>query len=239
MASANAQNQTDHDDQHPGDAAGAALRNELAALLTQRDALDEKIRAVFETMDEEGVEPPPASDPVAEEETRLRQAAAEAENKYKRALADFQNYRRRSIDNESEARRQGAISVIETMLPALDNFRMALDFDPEKTPGSAILEGVKYIRNDLLTQLARAGLEELTTEPGAEFDHELHAAVSDETAEGIEPGRVVRMLRSGYRVGNRIVRPVQVAVARSESIPATDDQPTPDGQPNDDQSNEE
>ncbi|MGP1347920.1 MAG: nucleotide exchange factor GrpE [Phycisphaerales bacterium] len=233
MASANARNQTDHDDQHPGDDAGAALRNELAALLAQREALDDKIRAVFEAMDEEGIEPPTHSDPVAEEESRLRQAAAEAENKYKRALADFQNFRRRSIENESEARRQGAISVIETMLPALDNFRMALDFDPEKTPGSAILEGVKFIRNDLLSQLARAGLEELTTEPGAEFDHELHAAVSDEPADGIEPGRVVRMLRSGYRVGKRVIRPVQVAVARSENISADAGPPTADDQPDD------
>lgn len=228
MARQNASNPTDHDARQPtGEELAASLHAELSDLTAQRDALDEKIRAVFETMDAEGIEPPGASDPVAEEESRLRQLAAEAENKYKRALADFQNYRKRSLDNEQEARRQGAISVIEALLPALDNFRMALDFDPDKTPGSAILEGVKYVRNDLLTQLSRAGLEELTIEPGAAFDHDLHAAVSDEQSEEVPPGGIVRMLRSGYRIGKRVIRPVQVVVARQQPGDEPNEQPAP------------
>lgn len=223
MASADASNHTNQNDPTPGNAGHASTLNaELSSLFTQRDALDEKIRAVFEAMEAEGVTPETSSDPVAEEETRLRLAAAEAENKYKRALADFQNFRKRSLDNEQEARRQGAISVIETLLPALDNFRMALDFDPDKTPSGAILEGVKYIRNDLLTQLQRAGLEELTVEPGDPFDHELHAAVSDEPSDTVEAGHIVRMLRSGYRIGPRVIRSVQVVVARHADEPGAD-----------------
>jgi molecular chaperone GrpE len=213
MESAHASNPVDQNAQPGGGDNASTLHAELAELLAQRGALDEKIRAVFEAMDTEGIQPPVSSDPVAEEESRLRQAAAESENKYKRALADFQNFRRRSLDNEQEARRQGAIGVLETLLPALDNFRMALAFDPEKTSSSAILEGVKYVRTDLLSQLRRAGLEELTAEPGDAFDHELHAAVSREPSDAVPPGTIVRMLRSGFRVGDRMIRSVEVVVA--------------------------
>ncbi len=147
----------------------------------------------------------------------LEAAVEEWKGKYQRALADFQNYQRRSVENEREARRQGVTSVVASLLGVLDNFDLALRTDT--TTGAVSLEqivqGVEMIRAQLLQALGAMGVSRIEPAPGAEFDPHSHQAVAEVFAEGVEPGRIAATFQTGYRLGDRVLRPAKVSVAKA------------------------
>lgn len=152
----------------------------------------------------------------------LEAVVEEWKGKYQRALADFQNYQRRSVENEREARRQGVISVVASLLGVLDNFDLALRTDT--TTGAVSLEqivqGVEMIRAQLLQALGAIGVSRIAPEPGAEFDPHSHQAVAQADAEGVESGRVAATFQTGYRLGGRVLRPAKVSVAGASDPPS-------------------
>ena len=151
------------------------------------------------------------------QEAALRADAEDARSKYQRSLADFQNYQRRSIENEKEARRQGVTSVVSHLLGVLDNFDLAMLQDPSKASVQQILQGVGLIRTQLHQALAAAGVGSISPAPGSEFDpHRHEAVVQVPPGPGVAPGRIAAVLQVGYTLGERVLRPAKVSVARSD-----------------------
>ena len=151
-------------------------------------------------------------------EQELESARADAEqwkNKYLTALADFQNFQRRSVENEREARRQGVASVVSSLLGALDIFDLALKQDPKTASAESIMEGVTMIRAQLTSSLANVGVSPIDPKPGDPFDPHRHEAVAHIHAEGIEPGATAQTFQCGYTLGERVLRPAKVAVAKA------------------------
>jgi molecular chaperone GrpE len=166
------------------------------------------------------LEAPAGAEELAEalaDAVRMRDALArerdDLADKLLRAAADFQNYQRRAANNEREASTSARVGVVQAVVPVLDHFSMALNHDPAKATAAQVLEGVTLIRGELLGILARFGVETIEPKPNDEFDPTRHEALLHQPAEGVAPGHVSACHRVGYALGERVIRPAQVAVA--------------------------
>jgi molecular chaperone GrpE len=135
--------------------------------------------------------------------------AAERLSDLQRLQAEYANYRKR-VDRDRAATRELTIaSVVESLLPVLDDIQLARQHgDLESGPFAGIAEKLESI-------LAKYGVERFG-EPGAAFDPAVHDAlmhVEEELAEGTDTTTVVGVLQPGYRLGERIIRPARVSVA--------------------------
>ncbi|MBL69200.1 MAG: nucleotide exchange factor GrpE [Verrucomicrobiales bacterium] len=145
----------------------------------------------------------------------LKEAAekiAELESRVLRATADLDNYRKRAQREKEEARQFANQSLLEKLLPVLDNFEMAMDAAKDADP--AVRDGVEMILGQLKGVLNESGVEEVDA-LGQEFDPALHEAVSQEETTEAAEGTVVKQLRKGYRLHERLVRPASVIVAKA------------------------
>ncbi|MCB9838849.1 MAG: nucleotide exchange factor GrpE [Phycisphaeraceae bacterium] len=143
----------------------------------------------------------------------LEAAVEEANNKALRTLADFQNYKKRALIDERLAHEEGAASVLAGVITVLDHFDRALGLDPETTPASAVLDGVRLIRNELLKSIADRGVALIDPKVGDEFNPGHHQAVGSLPAPGVAPGHVSMVHQQGYAIGDRVLRPATVMIA--------------------------
>jgi molecular chaperone GrpE len=137
---------------------------------------------------------------------------------WKRAAADYQNLRRRlQSDLESAIARQKT-GILSDLLLVLDYLDMALATPVTTDEGRNLHAGVEATRTALFAVLEREGARPIP-DTGT-FDPAIHDCVARVDVEGVEPGTIVEVLRRGYRLEGRILRPAQVKVAG-----ATDDSP--------------
>lgn len=137
-------------------------------------------------------------------------------SRFQRALADHQNFQRRAANNEREAGTQARTGVVQSIIPILDHFELALAQDPAKSTAEQIVGGVRVIRDELMRVLSGYGVSLINPTPGDEFDPNQHEAMLRQPAEGVAPGCVSLNLGVGYKLGDRVVRPAKVAVAPTE-----------------------
>ncbi|MDB5057518.1 MAG: GrpE protein [Chloroflexi bacterium] len=130
----------------------------------------------------------------------------------KRERADFTNFRRRMEQERAEQVRAAMEDLILSLLPALDDLERALASVPPEEADAPWVQGVRLIDRSLRAALERAGIERIPAE-GQRFDPKIHEALMQEDAQGRPEGEVVRELRPGYRLGDRVLRPAQVSVA--------------------------
>ena len=139
----------------------------------------------------------------------------ELEDRFLRLTAESDNYRKRAAREKDEARQFANQSLIESLLPVLDNFQMALDAAKDADP--SVREGVEMILGQLKGVLTDSGVEEIDA-LGEMFNPELHEAVSQQETTAAEEGCVVKQLRKGYRLRERLVRPASVVVAKPPPV---------------------
>ena len=166
------------------------------------------------------VEKPQTADPSALAEDELNdlkaQAAKAKENwdQLVRLAADFENYRKRAAREKQDAVKFANESLLQKLVPVLDNFDMA----SAATSGSSneaaqsLQAGVNMILSQLRNVLAEAGLEEIDAS-GKAFDPNFHEAVSQQETTEVPEGHIVQQLRKGYRLRDRLLRPATVIVA--------------------------
>ncbi len=187
--------------------------NELAAenesAQTEMDQIQQELAEIDgESLDGESMPVDPSE--------ALRADLMAAESNYHRALADLQNYKRISGENEKRAREAGKASVLETLVSVLDTFDMAMKMDPEKTPASAIMQGIEMIRSEMMRGLSQVGFTAISPGTGDEFDPNRHEAVERVEAAEVEPGSVVELKQSGYALHTRVLRPAKVTVSAAD-----------------------
>lgn len=148
----------------------------------------------------------------------LEAEKAELKDRLMRALADTENLRRRSEREAADARSYAVTNFARDMLTVADNIRRALDNVPkDSTPDSAavaaLIEGIELTERDLHKTLARHGVKLL--EPlGQKFDPNMHQAMFEVPDEDVPSGTVVQVVQSGYAIGERVLRPALVGVAK-------------------------
>lgn len=169
-----------------------------------------------------GEEPLVALDPgtvTPEQLTELKERAAKADEHWGRLLrttADFDNFKKRAAREKQDAIKFANESLLQKLIPVLDNFDMALAAAQTAAKGEAVQSlqtGVNMIYQQLKNALTEAGLEELDA-TGKTFDPNLHEAVSQKETAEVAEGQVVQQLRKGYKFRERLLRPASVVVAK-------------------------
>jgi molecular chaperone GrpE len=144
------------------------------------------------------------------EERDLEEELARSEDRYRRALADLDNYRKRA-DQEVERRvAENGERIVRDWLEAVDSVDRALRMPG---PENEIAAGLRAVMEQMEAILERQGVERIGA-PGDRFDPELHEAVAVRESDAVPDRTVVDVARSGYRLGDRVLRPAQVVVSR-------------------------
>ncbi len=157
-----------------------------------------------------------AAEIVAEEADPV--AALEAEvQKYKdeslRRAAEMDNYRKRMAKELEQSRKFSNQGLLMELLPVLDNFGMGMQM-AEKEQGSMLYQGMSMVQGQLGEFFASQGVKPVEVDAGGNFDPNFHEAVSQEVSEEVEEGKVLRVVRKGYLIGDRLLRPANVIVAK-------------------------
>ncbi len=155
------------------------------------------------------------TEPTEVEALKLKLADAEAKSAenldgWQRAVAEFQNFKKR-LERDREADQimmKG--DIIRKVLPILDDLERALQDRPAADSWS---DGIDLIVRKLQGILEAEGLKRIEAD-GQVFDPNFHEAIATEPVDGMESGRVVAVVRNGYMIGDRVIRPAQVRVAR-------------------------
>lgn len=146
-------------------------------------------------------------------EDTLKQKIEELEDRVKRQMAEFENFRKRTEKEKAAMYEVGAKSVIEKILPVVDNFERGLGTIPEEEKGSAFAEGMSMIYKQLIGELDKLGVKPIEA-VGKEFDPEFHNAVMQVESEEYESGIVAQELQKGYTYHDSVVRHSMVSVTQ-------------------------
>ncbi len=140
-----------------------------------------------------------------------------------RSQAELDNFRKRAARDREDSIRYANTSLLDRLLPILDNFELGLDAASKATDASGILQGMSMVRKQLQDFLTESGVETVDAE-GKPFDPNLHDALGQEATSEVAEGTVFRQLRKGYKLRDRLLRPATVIVAKApESDAATAD----------------
>lgn len=132
-----------------------------------------------------------------------------------RRQAEFENYRRRMEREKSELAGRARADVVLELLPVYDNFERALSsLEKSSVDAQALRQGVELIHKQLKDALTKLGLQPIES-VGQTFDPHLHEAVTIEPTDEHEENTVIEEFQRGYKLGDRLLRPAQVKVARS------------------------
>lgn len=142
----------------------------------------------------------------------LEEKNAELEDRVKRQMAEFENFRKRTEKEKSTMFEMGAKSVIEKMLPIVDNFERGLASIGEDQRGP-VYDGMNMIYKQLMGELEKLDVKPIEA-LGKEFDPEYHNAVMQVESEEFEEGVVAQELQKGYTYHDSVVRHSMVAVAQ-------------------------
>jgi len=168
--------------------------------------------------------PAPASavQPSALEEqlASAKKEAAANYDRYTRAVADLENFRKRTIREKDELRQFAATGVMEDVIPILDNLGHALVATRQQTDVKAVADGVGLVLEQFKTTLARHGLKEVNP-AGQKFDPNFHECISHQPSADVAEENVMQVVRPGYTLNGRLLRPASVIVSSGSAKETT------------------
>ena len=143
----------------------------------------------------------------------LEEKVTELEDKVKRQMAEFENFRKRTEKEKATMFEMGAKTVIEKILPVVDNIERGLATIPAEDQGSPFAEGMNMIYKQMMTELEGLGVKPIEA-VGKEFNPEFHNAVMQVESDEFEEGVVAQELQKGYMYRESVVRHSMVAVSQ-------------------------
>ncbi|MDE7204309.1 MAG: nucleotide exchange factor GrpE [Lachnospiraceae bacterium] len=148
-----------------------------------------------------------------EKANKLQEKVDELEDRVKRQMAEFDNFRKRSEKEKSAMFETGAKSVVEKILPVVDNFERGLAGLSEEEMKQPFAEGMNMVYKQLMTELEKLEVKPIEA-VGCEFNPELHNAVMQVESEEYESGIIAQELQKGYTYRDSVVRHSMVAVVQ-------------------------
>jgi molecular chaperone GrpE len=191
---------------------------------TQTEDTDEKTESVETQADEATKEEGEAAEESGkkkaffgkdkkEKKDKLQDKVDELEDRVKRQMAEFENFRKRSEKEKSAMYETGAKSVIEKILPVVDNFERGLAGLSDEEKKQPFAEGMNMVYKQLITELEKLDVKPIEA-VGCEFNPELHNAVMQVESEEYETGIISQELQKGYTYRDSVVRHSMVAVVQ-------------------------
>ncbi|MBX9678689.1 MAG: nucleotide exchange factor GrpE [Gemmataceae bacterium] len=167
-------------------------------------------------MSEEKATAPEAANISPEELAALRKQAAER-NEYldlaRRTQAEFENYQKRSSKERDQERKYGIGSLLQDLLPILDNLERALGAAQQANETGSLVQGVQMVQSQFLEQLKRQGVTRIDAAAKA-FDPNIHQAVMQQPKDDVEANTILQVLENGYMIHDRVLRPAKVIVSK-------------------------
>lgn len=148
-----------------------------------------------------------------EELDDLRKKVDEFSDGWQRERAEFANYRKRVDRDRQQESQNGKIEIIKKYLAIHDDFKRAQKTLPQEQIPQSWLEGLKLIEQKLQNLLDGEGISIIPAE-NAVFNPEFHEAISHEENQEFESGRIIEVVQQGYTIGDRVIRPALVRVAK-------------------------
>lgn len=169
----------------------------------------------------------PEQDDVEEAEADGEEGIAELKDQLLRALAETENVRRRAKKDVTDANRYGIANFARDMLSVSDNMARALDSIPSEARDDseivkALAEGVEMTAREMASALERHGIRQVNP-LGEKFDYNLHQAMFEAPASGQPDGTIIEVVQAGYMIGERLLRPAMVGVAKDAGTPEGDE----------------
>ena len=149
----------------------------------------------------------------SKKEDSYKEKIDQLEDRVKRQMAEFENFRKRTDKEKQAMFDTGAKSVIEKILPVVDNFERGLATVPEESKEDPFVDGMNKVYRQLLTELENLGVKPIEA-VGKEFDPNFHNAVMQVENDELEPGTVAQELLKGYMYRDTVVRHSMVAVVQ-------------------------
>ena len=168
---------------------------------------------------EEEREEPEAQDELEKLHAELEEAEAQAQtylDGWQRAQAEFSNYKKRQTAERAQLKARVTMDVLRKVLPIVDDFERAMKNMPPQVEQLSWSEGISLIKSKLDRLLQSENVEpiEVTGQP---FDPRYHEAVTYEEAPGHDEGKVIDEVQKGYMLGEHVLRPALVRVAKASS----------------------
>jgi molecular chaperone GrpE len=197
----------------------------LAAVVTEEPTKDESDSAESaESAPPQSSQPetpePVDPDDAGEEEAApdpLQEALAELQktrDQLLRTAADFDNFRKRSRRELIDAEQRGRDELLKELLPVFDNLERAQEHAAGASDVAALSDGIQLVLKQFLDTLGRLGIEQVQA-AGQAFDPTLHEAIQQLETADVPAGTVANQVQAGYKMGDRLLRPAMVVVAKS------------------------
>lgn len=148
------------------------------------------------------------------EREQLQAQAAENLDGWQRARAEFANYKRRVEAERAELAANAGAEALGRVLPAVDDFERAMQTLPDDLKDNPWVNGVLMVQRKLNSALEQSGITPIVTNPGDAFDPNVHEAITHEDSDQFTSEQIIGEVQRGYRLGDRVLRPVLVRVAR-------------------------
>ncbi len=195
-------------------------QQEQNAISESDDVVDvgkkDKIEERLEENAEEVIEPVEDREIVEQLQAELEGARAQAGeylDGWQRARAEFANYKKRIEREQAQIYQTATGSIVKRYLDILDDLDLALKNRPQDGDGASWANGIEMIYRKLLNILENEGLTPMEAD-GQFFDPNLHEALSSEPSEDHESGQIIEVVKQGYILGDRVLRPALVRVAQ-------------------------
>ena len=169
--------------------------------------LDEKIDRSSVDTDIEDIEE------IALELDKTRTLADEYLDGWQRARADFSNYKKRIEREQADLYQTISGTIVKQYLDVVDDLALAIKSRPQSGEGAEWANGIELVFRKLLTILENQGITPMNAQ-GEIFNPTLHEAISSEDNEDFESGEIIEVIKQGYMIGERVLRPALVRVAR-------------------------
>jgi len=148
----------------------------------------------------------------------VEQKAAEYLDGLQRSQAAFANYRKRTEAEQVSWRSVANAALLTRLLPVLDDFERAFQALPAEFAGHAWLEGITLIRRKLAGILEAENVRPIQVQPGDTFDPLYHNALLHQEMPGFAEGQIIAEVERGYLLGERVLRPTSVVVAKAPAV---------------------
>lgn len=143
--------------------------------------------------------------------SKVQSEAEEYKLGWQRAMADYKNLQKEVQNRQSEWARISERQILEEFIPVYDHLKLAINNDQLAGKSDPWIEGVRYVLKQFATILKNHGVEEIKTE-GEMFNPAYHESAGEE--EGGQAGKIIRQVSGGYKMGERVMRPARVIIAK-------------------------
>ena len=148
-----------------------------------------------------------------EELDDLRKKVDDFSDGWQRERAEFANYRKRITRDQDTEKQNSKLAILRKYLDIHDDLELAIKNMPDHVKSDAWVNGILLIYQKLGNLLNGEGMQPIPAENGT-FDPAFHEAISSEEAEGFESGKIIEVVQKGYMIGDRVIRPARVRVAK-------------------------